>query len=291
MGECLRKCVATTYQSISSCITCASPCATCSSSTTCTSCLPTFYMFSTSCLSQCPSGYYPSNSTLSCLNCQYPCKQCLDGIRCLTCAQGYLLGNQCFTTVGCPLYYYQTQTAHGKVCAQCDQQCIACRGNSSFCLECKNMSQFRGICYSLCPDGYYTISTKSLYLLNQEVYICTKCPDQCLTCSNATLCLSCVFPYVLYLNICSSSCPLDHMQLATTSLISSVVTTSYTCIKCTQPCQTCIISPTRCLTCIDGYFLYAQTCVDHCQNGTYLSHFTRQCKDCMTPCRNCHIQN
>ena len=58
------------------CSICDSSCLNCTSlSTVCTACNPsTPLLYNSSCLSQCPSGYY--NTSATCLKCSYPCLNC-----------------------------------------------------------------------------------------------------------------------------------------------------------------------------------------------------------------------
>lgn len=70
-NQCLDRCGTGYYSGTGTCIRCTSPCSSCTSSTDCTSCLPTFFYIPSNspnnrCISTCPTGTYPNNSTSTC---------------------------------------------------------------------------------------------------------------------------------------------------------------------------------------------------------------------------------
>lgn len=79
----------------STCQNCDVKCLTCYSLTSCQSCSTGFYLFQSSCLSSCPTFYYPSVNM--CLPCTLPCLTCLNSTACMTCQTGFLSQKVNFT--------------------------------------------------------------------------------------------------------------------------------------------------------------------------------------------------
>ena len=63
------------------CVVCPSQCLTCNSSTSCKSCRTNFYLLNNTCLTDCPSEYYPVNIEQICS----PCNSVNNTAHCLTC--------------------------------------------------------------------------------------------------------------------------------------------------------------------------------------------------------------
>jgi hypothetical protein len=77
------------------CQPCPGQCATCVSPSNCTSCAGSYYLLNGSCLTDCPSGYYPISVQQVCGDCQSSnnghCASCLSLKKCSSCQYPYLL--------------------------------------------------------------------------------------------------------------------------------------------------------------------------------------------------------
>lgn len=74
--RCLSSCPTTTYANTLKyeCTNCSLPCLTCSSATSCQSCMGNYYLFNTSCLQTCPTGYV--GLITDCVQCKTGCRTC-----------------------------------------------------------------------------------------------------------------------------------------------------------------------------------------------------------------------
>lgn len=74
-------------------------------------------------------------------------------------------------------------------CIPCHTTCETCSGpGESECVTCRGgRLALGGICYTVCPDGYYT---------DKKRKECMHCPPGCATCNSAT-CLTCSVGYTL----------------------------------------------------------------------------------------------
>ena len=52
---------------------------------------------------------------------------------------------------------------------------------------------------------------------------------------------------------------------------------SKVCVDCEAPCQTCTELPDKCLSCLDGLFVYRNLCVDECPFNHYKDHDLMEC--------------
>ncbi len=57
------------------------------------------------------------------------------------------------------------------------------------------------------------------------------------------------------------------------------------CYNCTNPCLTCT-SPTVCISCINGTYLYKNFCLTSCPVSTY-KNLNNFCISCNTNCVTC----
>ncbi|KAL4456740.1 hypothetical protein ABPG73_014766 [Tetrahymena malaccensis] len=299
------------------CRQCNSVCQTCSNQTICNTCIQGYYLINNQCkqcdnscktctgpeaskcivcqqanyyisinqgnicVSQCDlsQAQYVDTTTNQqqqyCRPCNNLCQTCNNGINCLSCIQGYYLnGNQCL---------------------QCDASCLSCSGlGPTNCNICKQSGYFistkqNNVCVASCDvtqAQFIDITT------NQQQKYCRQCPSQCQTCSNQSICNSCITGYFLngnqcfkcdnscqtcssfgqnncivcsqpgyfistkLLNICTQQCDTNQAQYidSTTNPLQKY------CRQCNNLCQTCNNSVT-CLTCIDGYYLSGNQCL------------------------------
>ena len=202
------------------------------------------------------------------------------------------------------LYLYRYQ------CINCSSNCATCSGSSTKCLSCHN--------------GYYLSSNT-----------CKKCPSICLTCSSLNNCFSCKDNYFLnsdycyqcnvncnttkndkcrcdscnegyYLSIyqclkCNSNCKtcLGTETNCSTCEKGFYLNDKNTCSECIEPCKTCL-SETKCLSCIDDYFIIGNKCnkcnfncktssdkckCTSCDKGYYFNNY--QCLNCNDNCSTC----
>lgn len=121
------------------CENCQHPCSDCTWSTLCTSCITSYSLFGTSCLSTCPMSYYSDGS--QCLSCPSLCPTCTfrnNKPACTSCAPSTFLYSFNCTSV-CP----SNTTASGQTCFSSDcsalSHCVSCSGQQ--CLECSSLYQ------------------------------------------------------------------------------------------------------------------------------------------------------
>lgn len=121
------------------CSLCADPCAECSTagSTSCTECRAVlgtqYYLFSTSCITECPVGFWKDLTGLpKCTNCnQDPnyCLTCTDAASCTSCPSGRFLDlatSKCELSCAHKGNYYGNSTSNK--CEKCDLACATCTG-------------------------------------------------------------------------------------------------------------------------------------------------------------------
>lgn len=162
----------------------------CTSLSVCLSCKSGFYLYNTSCVSDCKtvssSTYYGDNETNVCRLCPFPCGTCevINNITsCYSCNVGYLYNSQCVFV--CPNGTYPVFNSV-LVCESCSSSspyfCSTCSINSTVCTSCiSSYYLLDSVCVSSCPSGYYSNSG-----------LCLSCQSPCLTCSgNSTNCSSC----------------------------------------------------------------------------------------------------
>ena len=287
------------------CLKCDDNCKTCNSS-------------STSCI-DCNEGFFLTSDE-TCISCTENCKICLNETQCLTCIDNYfLLSDKCFQcNVNCKTSNdnCKCDTCEGGYflsnyqCLECDINCQTCSKHANYCTS--------------CFDGAYLTSSNT----------CLNCTGLCKTCSSETKCLSCVDNYFLVLDKCyqcnvncktsNDRCKCDTCEEgyflsnyqcfkcnnnckacfgSAVKCIScfdgSYLTTSNTCTKCIESCKTCV-SETKCLSCVDNYFLLSDSCYQCnvnckisinncmcilCDIGYYFKNY--QCLKCAPNCRTC----
>lgn len=171
------------------------------------------------CLSRCPSGFYPLNTTSTnkvCETCVSPCISCLGPDKCLSCVTGtFLFAYSCLPT--CPSLYYASVS--NLTCVSCVSPCRTCL-NASKCLSCVSGFWDNSTCSNTCPPGFYGDISSSE---------CKPCHSSCSLCSSGpTRCSQCVLGYYLHNSQCLLACPDRYYATAT-----------MTCTLCKSPCLTC----------------------------------------------------
>ena len=107
----------------------------------CIECSPDYFLYNTSsvdsvsCLTKCPSHYYPSSK--ECLICLDECDLCENDYSCRTCQLGlYQLEKD--NIIRCVIKCPDTMPAIGNICGVCNETCNTCNGLSGFdCVTCK----------------------------------------------------------------------------------------------------------------------------------------------------------
>ncbi|KAL4464823.1 hypothetical protein ABPG74_011384 [Tetrahymena malaccensis] len=288
----------------------------------CTKCKPNFYLFQTTCDS-CPINYFPNAQGRTCDQCFTTCKSC-DGpssSNCLSCnSDRYYLASkkECYDI--CPMPYFSHFTKpdclltcptdfknylfgnpQSRKCENCNEACIQCTGPSNLdCVKCSTnyfYYQQNNSCLLMCPDGTYADSPSMK---------CLPCDKSCSTCNGGTNlnCISCSLPSVLYNNQCIQNCPnplykdedLKQCVMDCSAKYPNKYadTTSSICKYCHKYCNKCTgPSNTQCQKCKSSYFKYNNSCIEQCQQGTYLetkksSENEDDCKKCSTDCQTCY---
>lgn len=128
-------------------------------------------------------------------------------------------------------------------CQNCSSECLECTVSAKMCKKCDPTSATPFVdlvqmtCVNQCAgETYFDNSSSS----------CIGCTSPCLSCSSASVCLSCnladPFNKAVFLQMKNSSClqNCDYGQLPSPSKI---------CVDCEAPCKTCIDQPETCLSC------------------------------------------
>ena len=257
------------------CQLCDSTCYTCNGATA-TNCLTCntggtnkyFMNASTTCVSDCSTGYY-ADSSFNCQLCDPTCYTCRGlATNCSTCnATGttkYFMSINATCMSACPTIGYYTDSNAN--CKSCDSTCYTCNGGlATNCLTCNTAGTYKyymntnATCLIACPTiGYYTDSNAN----------CKSCDSSCYTCDGgfARNCLTCnlsgTYPYFMSLNkTCMSSCPTAGYYADSSKNCTSCDSTCYTCNGGLEiNCLTCNTtkrlfleaSTSRCLTCSDN---------------------------------------
>jgi hypothetical protein len=213
-------------------------CRSCLSNGSCISCysasISSNYIlntFTSTCDTDCSSGYFRINST--CTICDSNCSQCVNTSKtCNSCPSNYFLDtNYSVCVPACVKGYFANTLSH--TCTPCTQPCSTCTGTSTYCLTCAQNYYFLGNqCPSTCPSNFYIANIVTLN--------CDSCSANCLTCANTTtFCLTCNNSLGLYFqnNVCVGSCSSNYI------LVNSI------CTYCQQPCKLCSGSITVCASC------------------------------------------
>lgn len=253
------------------CYPCDSTCNTCDGGTNldCTSCSDYLYLYLTSCLVECPAGFFRFTE------------------------------NVCIET--CPAGYFITDDL--KDCNICDPNCLTCSGpdpndctgcyedtpyllpDSQCAAEClTGQFLYESICYEICPEGTLAIVLSISYCTTEcpsNYYIsdgyCLPCSSGCAECLNSSTCTTCLSGFSMTVdNQCVSQCPDGYISI---DGICIVKCDDDNCIDCT------ISHPEICKKCSDGFIIYNSTCVEICPDNFYLDN--SKCFPCSNDCDYC----
>ncbi|XP_075432321.1 proprotein convertase subtilisin/kexin type 5-like [Ascaphus truei] len=284
-GSCLFYCPEGYFQDVEGlCQACDSSCWSCDENKMkCLSCADGLYLENSKCLPNCSLRYYPDKDG-SCKRCLAHCNMCTDDSTCSECSYLYLLFNgTCKAT--CPGGYYEDLDA-GK-CIPCHNSCATCSGTSADdCETCPfaNPKLYQGWCLENCPTGTF---------YNSAFKECQECHRTCAKCSGseATDCIQC--QNRLTLDSESGKCGVEGN--ANCPLKTYLHGDLFTCRSCDHTCESCDgPSPGNCLTCPVPYYLYKNTCVKECPQGTYNTSEEADgiklgfCSNCHQVCVTCN---
>lgn len=137
---------------------------------------------------------------------------------------------------------------------------------SSNCTSCSSpLFLYNDSCVSTCPSGMFQNGT-----------LCQTCVSPCLTCTGATVCLSCSTNfYTNFTCVVASLCPSGTFGN----------TSSLRCDPCSNNCTTCSGLSNNCTSCNSSLGYYNGTCLSTCPSGMYNS--ANVCTNCVSPCFTC----
>ncbi|EWS73119.1 zinc finger lsd1 subclass family protein (macronuclear) [Tetrahymena thermophila SB210] len=224
------------------------------------------------CVTKCPTNYYPSNLNNKCLKCDTTCKECTDSgsDKCTECEGSLFLKDGKTCSSKCNDNEYGNEL--NNKCELCDKNCKTCTEKADQCTSC-NSGTFltEGKCEKNCPDSTFK---------NEKLNICDDCNIQCQTCFGPSNfeCNSCKEGTYLdkSKNNCVSKCPIKQFGDST----------SNTCKDCIENCDVCSDDKT-CNQCSGGYFLHKGLCVSQCPTKFFNDISSQQCTKCAYTCLTC----
>ncbi|CAD8210851.1 unnamed protein product [Paramecium pentaurelia] len=235
------------------------------------------YMKSNVCVDQCGDGYYQNDQEFQCQQCPNNCQSCqpINNILiCDKCFDNYKYQDGiCVDT--CGETYYLPFTSNNR-CEKCDNECLLCSMNSSYCSKCQaNIPIKDNKCYKNgCLQGYFQI-----YNSNQ-ILVCELCPSTCISCNYYNQCTQCQPGQYQLQGTCRSDCPLGYF----------INEQQMQCQQCVSGCNQCS-NDTTCVKCLNGYLLKQQQCVLTCGEQYYIDIAQTSCLKCNQYCQTCELQN
>ncbi|XP_047448534.1 proprotein convertase subtilisin/kexin type 5b isoform X2 [Mugil cephalus] len=244
----------------------------------CLSCNEPLFLLNTTCVQECPEGYYPEDTDKrECVPCHLSCKSCSGhhSGHCVECKPGlFKQGGSCVET--CSESHFGNKTT--MVCDHCDPSCSRCSGRGNLnCLSCRTDYVYMthwGQCLQKCPDGYFKDERSS---------ICHKCHPTCKTCSgdSGLSCLSCYEGYTYMHGLCQSQCLIGTYAAPQDSGSESH---KVNCKACHPSCLACRGPSTwECTVCPPARILSEDgRCLRCCGNDTLHNGeaMPRECCDC-----------
>lgn len=157
-----------------------------------------YYFLNGSCLTDCPSKYFPISLNQTCSLCTYPCDGCVNSTTCISCVSPFYLTSSGKCVTNCELNEY----AMSNVCRRCEIPCETCSLQLNNCTRCLSGFYFNsGSCLTVCPSPLVPASVNG----NN---ICTSCISPCSTCAmTSTNCTSCISQFKLHQETCITTCP------------------------------------------------------------------------------------
>ncbi|KAK9523367.1 hypothetical protein VZT92_019778 [Zoarces viviparus] len=261
------------------CHLCAATCQQCMGpeSEDCTSCPTSWFYDDGRCDISCQTGRYAMGR--QCHLCHHTCHECTDEgpDNCTSCDRDkfevarYLFQSQCRDV--CPEGFFHSSRRR---CEPCPADCIVC-SSADHCLHCSTGHKLRsGQCVPLeCSAGEVPDAEKE---------DCVPCDEGCKQCerkdsgdqAQETVCLKCEDGYYQLGTDCHQSCP-DRTHGVTDTMV---------CAPCEEK-QCVICDESQCYWCEEGFYVFEDKCVDHCQEGFFVDEESRECETCHRTCRTC----
>ncbi|XP_045324484.1 proprotein convertase subtilisin/kexin type 5 isoform X1 [Leopardus geoffroyi] len=245
----------------------------------CRTCPRDSLLLNTTCVQDCPEGYYADEDSHQCAPCHSSCRTC-EGRRstqCLSCQpSSFQLEKECLPQ--CREGYY-AEEATGR-CERCSRSCKECRGpQPTDCLSCDTfffLLRSKGECHRTCPEHYYA---------DPNTQTCERCHPTCSKCrgKGPLNCLSCVWSYHLAGGICTSDCLVGEYRVEEGE--------KFNCEKCHESCVECKGPGTKnCTVCpADLVLLMDDSRCLHCCNTSDPSN-AQECCDCRDTTDECILQ-
>ncbi|KAL4460396.1 hypothetical protein ABPG74_000147 [Tetrahymena malaccensis] len=312
-NQCVATCPIGTYQNPSPnnnlCSGCDSSCFTCigrPNPNQCTYCDTGFFLYQNQCKNSCQTHYFPNSITRTCDICDPSCNNCngKQSDQCTDCPPGIFLDSS--STPGksvcvakCPNKYFGDTSVTPNICRDCNQGCSTCNCYQctvlNICTACQSPNYLVGTKCSSCQLGYYG---------DPITFVCKPCNVSCASCVGGTSsdCTSCPpnnFLYVLNgsqgkcLAVCPSTPPLFGQNSMCVSQCSNSTfgdnqDPQRLCKPCNSQCNLCY-GPTfdSCTKCNLGFYLYNNSCLSICPNGTYQNSSNLRCDSCDEYCGTC----
>jgi len=164
----------------------------------------------------------------------------------------------------------------------CDFSCKNCIGGlTNDCTRCSDnyhiisTSNFPTECYNTAPDGYY------LYI---NIY--RKCDISCKNCIGiSTNCTRCSDNYH---KISTSIFPTKCYNTPPEGYYFNIISNTYNI--CHSPCNDCVDTPNKCISCIINYYFDPEInnkCIDNAPNGYFINNLKKKIEKCDESCKNC----
>ncbi|XP_041642714.1 proprotein convertase subtilisin/kexin type 5-like [Cheilinus undulatus] len=220
----------------------------------CFSCDEPPFLLNSTCVQQCPVGFYADNKNERvCERCHSSCQSCVGrhSVECVICKPGFFKqGSSCLETCS-ESHFGNTSSMQ---CEHCDPSCGQCWGpGNRNCLSCRDGYVYLrnlGQCLTSCPPGYYQ---------SRFSKTCHRCHPTCKTCSGggAVACLSCYDGFTDMRGICESKC-LVGFYAASKGDDPNCKPCDPSCLDCRGPTmRNCTVCPalkilsddSRCLSC------------------------------------------
>nr|XP_045001506.1 proprotein convertase subtilisin/kexin type 5 isoform X2 [Jaculus jaculus] len=295
-GECRESCPTSHYPAEGyACLPCPDSCEHCHSPGVCTRCKSGYFIVPTNHTCQkleCGGGEVQDPDYEGCMPCEEGCLGCTvdDPGTCSSCAVGYyMFQHHCYKT--CPEKTFGEEWQ----CKACDPNCGNCDQNECYWCE-QGFFLSDGSCVQECGPGLYA---------DQELGECERCHRACETCTGLAYdqCSSCRKGLQLRLGMCVQPAQPQvedkfWNEAVSTSLVKSLLQERRRWkvqikrdVPCHPSCQTCNGSETLCTSCPKGAFLWLQSCVSSCPQGTWPSVRSGSCENCSEDCASCSGAN
>ncbi|KAM9742841.1 proprotein convertase subtilisin/kexin type 5b isoform 1-T1 [Menidia menidia] len=270
--DCHKSCPDRTY-SVTSTMLCApcedKNCAICDQSQ-CHWCIEGFSVFEGECVDHCEEGFFMDEDSGECEPCHRSCRSC-GGPRnedCDSCEDGLsLINGECLEgtqLAACPENQYRNSK---KECEQCHSSCKTCfAAEKDACSSCytDRFLTAKQTCLSHCPSGTFGNKTSGK---------CEDCLKGCVICQDAKVCQQCGHGLYLQEGVCVVECqrafPKDGV-----------------CQPCAPECESCMESPSHCLSCEKPLLLWDHSCKSKCPKGYYGNN--TECHQCSDHCSKCN---